>query len=116
MLRPYTKAPTRRSVAEGRIDVSTVQQKNRKEMPTGERRASWERLGDFTVTPRVLAISGLALAIGGLASVVALALLRLIGIFTNLFYFGKWSTALVSPSVAQSTSSVTASIPSRTMR
>jgi H+/Cl- antiporter ClcA len=28
---------------------------------------------------------------------VALALLRLIGLFTNLFYFGRWSTALVSP-------------------
>jgi H+/Cl- antiporter ClcA/CBS domain-containing protein len=40
----------------------------------------------------------LALLIGGLASVVALALLRLIGLFTNLFYFGRWSTALVSPS------------------
>jgi len=26
-----------------------------------------------------------------------LALLRLIGLFTNLFYFGRWSTALVSP-------------------
>jgi H+/Cl- antiporter ClcA/CBS domain-containing protein len=46
----------------------------------------------------VLPISGLALVIGGLASVVALALLRLIGLFTNLFYFGRWSTALVSPS------------------
>jgi len=28
---------------------------------------------------------------------VALALLRLIGLFTNLFYFGRWNTALVSP-------------------
>jgi H+/Cl- antiporter ClcA len=26
-----------------------------------------------------------------------LALLRLIGLFTNLFYFGRWSTAMVSP-------------------
>ncbi len=32
-----------------------------------------------------------------LASFVALALLRLIGLFTNLFYYGRWSTALVSP-------------------
>jgi len=33
-----------------------------------------------------------------LVSFVALALLRLIGLFTNLFYFGRWSTTLVSPS------------------
>src|SRR5580704_16418898 len=78
--------------------VKTVEEKNERKMATGARRASWERLGDFTVTARVLPISGLALAIGGLASVVALALLRLIGLFTNLFYFGRWSTALVSPS------------------
>jgi CIC family chloride channel protein len=61
------------------------------------RSASWESLGDFTTTLRVLPISGLALAIGVLAAFVALALLRLIGLFTNLFYFGRWSTALVSP-------------------
>jgi len=77
--------------------VKTVEEKNERKMPTGARRASWERLGDFTATVRVLPISGLALAIGALAAVVALALLRLIGLFTNLFYFGKWSTALVSP-------------------
>ena len=58
---------------------------------------SWEKLGDFTTTIRVLPISALALAIGVVAAFVALALLRLIGLFTNLFYFGRWSTALVSP-------------------
>ncbi|HEX4380396.1 MAG TPA: chloride channel protein [Candidatus Acidoferrum sp.] len=78
--------------------MTTVKEKNEGKAPTGAHRASWERLGDFTVTARVLPISGLALLIGGLASVVALALLRLIGLFTNLFYFGRWSTALVSPS------------------
>ena len=59
---------------------------------------SWDALGDFTTTTRLLPISALALAIGVLASFVALALLRLIGLFTNLFYFGRWSTTLVSPS------------------
>src|ERR1700732_2717813 len=58
---------------------------------------SGESLGDFTTTTRILPISALALAIGVLAAFVALALLRLIGLFTNLFYFGRWSTALVSP-------------------
>jgi CIC family chloride channel protein len=64
----------------------------------GERSQSWEVLGDFTTTVRLLPISALAMAIGALAAFVALALLRLIGLFTNLFYFGRWSTALVSPS------------------
>jgi H+/Cl- antiporter ClcA len=55
-------------------------------------------LGDFTTTPRVLSISGLALLIGFVSAYVALALLKLIGLFTNIFFFGRWSTALVSPS------------------
>jgi CIC family chloride channel protein len=54
-------------------------------------------LGDFTTTLRVLPLCALAVAIGALSSYVALALLRLIGLFTNLFYFQRWSTELVSP-------------------
>ena len=56
-----------------------------------------ESLGDFTTTPRVIPISGLAMVIGVICAFVALALLRLIGLFTNLFYFGRWNTSLVSP-------------------
>jgi chloride channel protein, CIC family len=56
-----------------------------------------EELGDFTTTLRVLPISLLAMVIGVLCAFVALALLRLIGLFTNLFYFGRWNTAMVSP-------------------
>jgi chloride channel protein, CIC family len=41
--------------------------------------------------------SALAIVIGVICAFVALALLRLIGLFTNLFYFGRWSTAMVSP-------------------
>ena len=63
----------------------------------GEHSKSWDVLGDFTTTTRMLPISVLALAIGALAAYVALVLLRLIGLFTNLFYFGRWNTALVSP-------------------
>jgi H+/Cl- antiporter ClcA/CBS domain-containing protein len=54
-------------------------------------------LGDFTTTPRVLLISGIAVLIGILSAFVALALLRLIGLFTNLFFFGRVSTSLASP-------------------
>jgi H+/Cl- antiporter ClcA/CBS domain-containing protein len=56
-----------------------------------------EPLGDFTTTWRVIPISLLAMVIGVVCAFVALALLRLIGLFTNLFYFGRWSTAMVSP-------------------
>ena len=55
------------------------------------------KLGDFTATPRTLGISALAIGIGLVASYVALGLLRLIGLFTNLFFYGRWSSALVSP-------------------
>ena len=54
-------------------------------------------LGDFTVSKRVIPISLLAILIGILSTFVAFWLLKLIGFFTNLFYFGRLSTAMVSP-------------------
>jgi len=54
-------------------------------------------LGDFTATRRLIPISVVGIAIGVLATFVALALLKLIGLFTNLFFFQRWDTALVSP-------------------
>ena len=56
-----------------------------------------ERLGDFTTTARVIPISVMAVGIGIVCTFVAWALLRLIGFFTNLFYFGRVSTVFVSP-------------------
>ncbi len=56
-----------------------------------------QELGDFTTDWRVIPISLLAIAIGLISTVVAWALLRLIGLFTNLFYYHCWDTALVSP-------------------
>lgn len=55
------------------------------------------QLGDFTTSWRVVLISLLALGIGVVGAFVALALLRLIGLFTNLFFFQRWRTDLVSP-------------------
>jgi H+/Cl- antiporter ClcA/CBS domain-containing protein len=56
-----------------------------------------QELGDFTTTARVIPISLLAVGIGILATYVAWVLLRLIGFFTNVFYYGRTGTALVSP-------------------
>jgi len=55
------------------------------------------KLGDFTTTPRMIFISVLALGIGAVSAYIALLLLRLIGLFTNLLFFQRWDTALVSP-------------------
>ncbi|HEY2434089.1 MAG TPA: chloride channel protein [Vicinamibacterales bacterium] len=60
-------------------------------------KADLSHLGDFTTTPRVAAIAGLAIGIGLICAYVALALLRLIGLFTNLFFYQRWDTALSSP-------------------
>ena len=56
-----------------------------------------QKLGDFTTSPRVIAISLLAVVIGLLSAFVAAALLWLIGLFTNVFFFGRLSTALIAP-------------------
>src|SRR3954468_1117035 len=56
-----------------------------------------DHLGDFTATTRMIPIAGLAAAIGLSASLVATALLKLIGLFTNLFFFQRVATDLVSP-------------------
>jgi chloride channel protein, CIC family len=58
-----------------------------------------EELGDFpTVSQRVFPIVVLALAIGAVAAFIAVALLDLIGFFTNLFYYGRISVSFTSPS------------------
>src|SRR5579859_5177408 len=59
--------------------------------------AELRKLGDFTTTIRVLPIAGIAMVIGLIAACVALALLRLIGFFTNLFYYQRLGSNLVSP-------------------
>jgi len=54
-------------------------------------------LGDFTATPAVLRLALVAVAIGAATAVVALGLLDLIGLISNLAYAGRWSTALTAP-------------------
>jgi CIC family chloride channel protein len=54
-------------------------------------------LGDFTTTPRVIPIALLAIGIGGVGTIVAAALLKLIAFFTNLFFFQRLGVGPLSP-------------------
>jgi H+/Cl- antiporter ClcA len=58
-------------------------------------------LGDFTVTPRLLLITALALPVGLASAGVSWALLRLIGLITNGVFYGRVDTALVAPGAEQ---------------
>jgi CIC family chloride channel protein len=54
-------------------------------------------LGDFTVDRRVWLLSGVSIGIGACATGLAVLLLRLIALSTNLFYYHRLSAAAVSP-------------------
>src|SRR5690242_5899309 len=54
-------------------------------------------LGDFTATRRMIPIAMIAVVVGILATFVAKLLLDLIALFTNLFYFQRFSLDAVSP-------------------
>jgi H+/Cl- antiporter ClcA len=64
-------------------------------MPDGADPAG--RLGDFTTSARTVTISAFAIAIGLVSACLALGLLVLIGLFTNLFFFQRIDASLVSP-------------------
>lgn len=65
--------------------------------PSRELAAPIDALRDFSTTWRVLPITGLAVVIGVLAAYVAVALLKLIGFFTNVFFYQRASTSFISP-------------------
>ena len=54
-------------------------------------------LGDFTADARLLFVTALALVVGCMGAFVAYALVWLIGAITNLVYYHRLSTSLVSP-------------------
>ena len=56
-----------------------------------------QRLGDFTATIEIIPISLMAICLGVISTFVAWLLLRLIAFFTNVFYYGRFSTAPASP-------------------
>jgi chloride channel protein, CIC family len=67
------------------------------DFPSPEPESGVRRLGDFSLETRSVAIVGLAVPIGALSAVVAFALLRLIGLITNLVFYRRASTGLVAP-------------------
>jgi chloride channel protein, CIC family len=52
-------------------------------------------LGDFLASARLAPIAVLAVVVGMVSAGVARVLLRLIGLFTNLFFFQRWNFELV---------------------
>jgi CIC family chloride channel protein len=66
-------------------------------MPPPTSSEKLDHLGDFTASPRVILISAVAVVIGIVAAYVAAGLLKLIGFFTNLFFFQRFDTSLASP-------------------
>ena len=79
------------------ITISGLWQKSVRGLRNLGNHEEFGKLGDFTTTPRIILISLMAIGIGVVSAFVALILIRLISLFTNLFFFQRWSTALVSP-------------------
>ena len=52
---------------------------------------------DFNGSTRLLLVASLAVLVGALSTVVATLLLHAIRLFTNLFFYQRWSMADVSP-------------------
>jgi chloride channel protein, CIC family len=59
-----------------------------------------DTLGDFTATRRLLLVAPLAIVIGLVGAFLAKGLLALIALATNVFFFGRLSTAPVTPADA----------------
>ncbi len=55
------------------------------------------RLGDYSVSPRILLIATFAVAVGAVSAVVADGLLKLIGLITNMVFYQRIATALIAP-------------------
>src|SRR6187397_3231367 len=62
---------------------------------------AWDKatapLGDFTATGRMLTISAIAIVVGIVSAGVAVLLLKLISLASNLFFYQRVSTLLISP-------------------
>jgi chloride channel protein, CIC family len=66
-------------------------------MSTTQSAVSAPRLSDFTTDLRVVPLSLICIGIGVIGAFLALVLLKLIYLFTNLFFFHRWSFEFTSP-------------------
>ncbi len=66
----------------------------------GPPRGRIAHLGDFTLDRRVLTMIGWSLPVGAAGAGAAFLLLRLIGLLTNLIFYGRVETRLVAPGAA----------------
>ena len=64
---------------------------------TKRHNSTLKELGDFTTTIRLVPIMLMAIVIGAIGAYVAWFLLKLIGFFTNVFYYHRLSTTFASP-------------------
>jgi H+/Cl- antiporter ClcA len=67
------------------------------ELEDPDEREPEDRLADFTATRRMVFVAAIAIVLGVIATYIAAALLQLIALFTNLFYYQRLSFAQVSP-------------------
>src|SRR4051812_30828260 len=56
-----------------------------------------DHLGDFTTNSRLLILAAMAVVVGVMSSLVAYALVWLIGVATNLVWYHRYSSVLTSP-------------------
>src|SRR5207248_11346229 len=66
-------------------------------MSTTHSAARASSLADFTTDLRVIPLSIICIGIGVIGAFLALILLKLIYLFTNIFFFHQWSFAFRSP-------------------
>src|SRR5215831_20581508 len=64
---------------------------------TGRKQRRLFREFGIALEPAMVKVSALALLVGLVAGLVAQGLLELIYLFTNVFFFGRWSFAITSP-------------------
>ena len=69
-------------------------------------------LGDFHVPPRVAVITALAVPVGAAAALVAVGLLKLIALFTNLCFHGRFAFVHDRTGTARRTGGCSCSCPS----
>ena len=97
LIRPHAVSPTRRVASDRGCAVVWLDYIATRYMLVALMVRSGNSLADFTVNQRVFLISALALVVGLFASLIAVALIWLINLVTNVAFFGRFSAEAASP-------------------